>query len=72
MAVRQIVDDYAVVITFGKFKGKTFDWIAENEPSYIIWLSEEGIVKFSDEILDAAIMDDMNNTPPEDFFWQPD
>lgn len=28
------------IITFGKYKGKTFDEISEIEPSYILWLSE--------------------------------
>lgn len=28
------------IITFGKYKGKTFEEISDIEPSYILWLSE--------------------------------
>lgn len=28
------------IINFGKYKGHTFDEIADMEPSYILWLSE--------------------------------
>jgi len=70
--MRQIVTSYADVITFGKFKGKTIRWISQQEPSYIIWLDEEKIVQFLDEILDNAISDDANNSPPEDYFYQSD
>ena len=72
MTIRQKVTRYEDVITFGKYKGKTIEWIAENDPSYIVWLNDEQIVDFPDEIVDAAIMDDMNNNPPEEWFWQPD
>ena len=72
MTIRQIVKSYDDVITFGKHSGKTFDWIADNEPSYIIWLNDEGIVQFPEDILEAAMIDDANNSPPEEYFWQPD
>ena len=72
MAIRQKVTWYEDIITFGKYKGKTIDWIAENDPSYIIWLNDEQVVDFPAEIVEAAIMDDMNNNPPEEWFWQPD
>ena len=72
MAIRQKVTWYEDIITFGKYKGKTVDWIAANDPSYIIWLNDEQVVDFPAEIVEAAIMDDMNNNPPEEWFWQPD
>ncbi len=28
------------IITFGKYKGKTFDEIADIDPDYILWLDE--------------------------------
>jgi hypothetical protein len=34
------IDPYKDVITFGKYKGKVFDEIAEIDPSYIIWVKE--------------------------------
>ena len=30
----------ATVLTFGKHNGKTVQWVAENDPSYIIWIDE--------------------------------
>lgn len=45
-------------ITFGKFKGKTFDEIAEIEPSYILWLSENiEEIKFPQKWLNAVEWD---------------
>ncbi len=29
------------IITFGKYKGKTFDEIADIDPDYILWLDEK-------------------------------
>jgi len=59
MAVRQIVKSYDDVITFGKFKGKTFKVIAEVQPSYLEWLNNEEIVDMPAEMVQAAI-DDAN------------
>ena len=42
------------VFTFGKFKGKSVRHVLEDEPTYILWLDSEGIVEFSQEILDNA------------------
>ena len=66
------IKSYDGVLTFGKYKGKTVDWIAENEPGYIVWLQENDVCVVDDEIYDAAMMDDMNNSPPEECFWEPD
>lgn len=46
------------IITFGKFKGKSFDEIAEIEPSYILWLNENvDSIKFSKKWLDLVEQD---------------
>jgi hypothetical protein len=46
------------IITFGKFKGKTFDEIADIEPSYILWLSENiEEIKFPQKWLEAIEQD---------------
>lgn len=29
-------------LNFGKHKGKTPEWVAENDPSYLLWLYELG------------------------------
>lgn len=57
MSIRQIVKSYDDVITFGKFRGKTFGWIAEIEPSYIEWLNNEEVVDMPEEMVQAAIDD---------------
>ena len=40
---RQTITSYDDVITFGKYKGKTIDWIAEHNPGYIVWLHDERV-----------------------------
>lgn len=72
MTIRQIVKSYDDVLTFGKFSGQSIDYVAEHEPSYIIWLADEKIVEFSRDILEAAEIDDANNNPPESWFWEND
>jgi hypothetical protein len=66
------IKNYDHVFTFGKHKGKTVNEVAEEEPSYIVWLVEENVCEVDEEIYEAAIMDDMNNSPPEDYFWDND
>lgn len=68
MAVRQIVKSYDDVITFGKFKGKTFGVIAEVEPSYLEWLNNEEIVDMPAEMVQAAI-DDANEMEDSRYEW---
>jgi len=64
------ITSYEQVLTFGKHKGKTVDWIAENYPDYIVWLHENEVCKIDDDILEAAIMDDMNNNLPQEWFLE--
>lgn len=72
MTLRQTITDLEDVMTFGKHKGKAVDWITDNEPSYILWLVDNEIIDCDDEIYEIAIVSDMNQSPPEDFFWEPD
>ena len=45
-------------ITFGKYKGKTFDEIANIDPDYILWLDENvKDVKLPKKWLEAVKMD---------------
>lgn len=67
--IRQVIKDYEDIMTFGKHKGKTVDWIAENEPSYIVWLVENEIIECDDEIYEDVQWADANSSPPEDWFW---
>jgi hypothetical protein len=75
MAIRQIVTSYEDVITFGKFKGETIGRIAEVEPSYIVWLNDEEVVKFTKEIVEAAEWDmsvDSRNEFGDSWGWDGD
>lgn len=51
---RQIITKKSEILTFGKYKYKTVQHILRTEPSYILWLHEEKIVKFPQGILDNA------------------
>ena len=46
------------VLNFGKHKGHSIAFVIENDPGYILWLSEQEIVEFSDDILDEADLAD--------------
>ena len=37
------------IISFGKYKGKTFQWILNENPRYILWLQQNGIQNISFE-----------------------
>jgi len=46
------------IITFGKYKGKTFDEIANIDPDYILWLDENvKDVKLPKKWIEAVEMD---------------
>jgi hypothetical protein len=46
------------IITFGKYKGKTFDEIADIDPDYILWLDENvKDVKLSKKWIECVEMD---------------
>lgn len=46
-------------MTFGKHKGLTLDQISDNDPGYVMWLSDENVLKIERGFLDAVRMDDM-------------
>lgn len=68
----QTVESYEDVLTFGKHKGKTVDWITDNDLSYIIWLIDNDVVRFPIEILDASYQDYLNRFPLEEWFIERD
>lgn len=37
------------ILTFGKFKGKSIKWIADNHPQYIVWVDENIKTKSIDQ-----------------------
>lgn len=53
-------EGFDYVITFGKHKGKTLVQILNESPSYIIWLSENDVVKIPDDLLTMACYDTMS------------
>ena len=46
------------IINFGKYKGKTLEYIADKDNSYILWMNKESILNFDKEFLKACEMDD--------------
>lgn len=50
----QEISKESEILTIGKFKHKTIQHVLRTEPSYILWLHEERIVKFPDDIILAA------------------
>lgn len=42
------------VLRFGKHKGWTIGDCVEADPSYVIWLDEDGVMKIPDDILEEA------------------
>lgn len=66
-----IADSYDCVFPFGKYKGYKVRYVIDNEPSYILWLDEQDIVKFTDEMIDEAEEnDDAQHDPYEDeYYW---
>lgn len=45
-------------ITFGKYKGKTFDEISEINPSYILWLDKIN-VNIDSDLLSQCVKEDL-------------
>lgn len=57
------------VLTFGQYRDKTVRWILEHDPSYIIWLDDEGVCSVSQEILDNAEDEELNQQIDDAMDW---
>jgi hypothetical protein len=56
---RLVIKHRTDLLTFGKYKGKSIQFILAEEPSYILWLHEQEIVSIPEDIIiDAEEMDD--------------
>ena len=55
-----LCEGFDYVMPFGKYKGKTLVQILDENPSYIVWLSENDVVKVSDDLLTMACHDTMS------------
>lgn len=51
---KQLIKARTDIFNFGKYKGQTVEFVLKNEPGYILWCSDEKIIKFSQNILDDA------------------
>ncbi len=51
---KQIISSREDKFTFGKHQGQTVEYVLDDDPGYIVWLDEEKIVKFPDEIYQEA------------------
>lgn len=69
---KQIIRSQDTVLQFGKYKGKTVEWVLEMNPGYLLWLDDHKIVTFTQELLDLVAQSEMENYPPEEFYWHPD
>ena len=69
---RQIIKAESEILTFGKYRNCTIQHVLRTEPSYILWLDDEKIVKFPSEIIFQA--EDYELDRRLDFFdgWDPD
>jgi uncharacterized protein (DUF3820 family) len=41
-------------LTFGKYKGKSIQYILDTEPGYIVWLEEENVLEMPEDIYREA------------------
>lgn len=55
-----LCEGFDYVMTFGRHKGKTLLQILDESPSYIVWLSENNVVKIPDDLLTMACHDTMS------------
>ena len=49
------------IFTFGKYKGKTLEEVAQHDPGYIVWAYENTQFKCDKEFYLACYEDDMNS-----------
>ena len=54
---KQVISKYTDVLTFGKYKGHTVEWLLSNHPSYILWMDENGWTIDGQIVLDAEDME---------------
>jgi uncharacterized protein (DUF3820 family) len=68
MSLLQEVRDYKDVITFGKYKGHTYRYIIDIDPSYIDWLDSQEIVKLPARMMKKVL----HNKKENDIFYDVD
>ena len=58
-------------LLFGKYRCMSVGDVIKKDWSYILWLYEEGVVSFTDDIVSDAYTAEANSSPPEEFYWEP-
>ena len=58
-----LLKNIIMTLEFGKYRGKTLLELSDLDPSYLIWLAENSIVKVPSDLLNIAI----NATMEPDF-----
>jgi|JI10StandDraft_1071094.scaffolds.fasta_scaffold4779421_1 hypothetical protein len=71
MEAKRVITSENWMFDFGKYRGKTVSSVIDCNPGYIQWLTENDVLQFSDEISNAAILSEIAQSPPEDFYWSP-
>lgn len=66
--LRPMLKSESDVLLFGQHKGQTVEWILDNDPNYIVWLSDKKVCDVHYEIYDKAVS--MNWEEDDD--WIPD
>lgn len=44
-----------MLFNFGKFKGKSIEYVCNIEPSYVVWAARKGLVHINNNILNNLI-----------------
>jgi len=52
----------AHTISFGKYQGRTLDQISDKDPSYLLWLADNKIMKIKPSFLDAVRRDEVESS----------
>lgn len=48
------IKSYTYKLLFGKYKGRTIEFVIGVEPGYILWMHDEKLAIFDSKILDTA------------------
>lgn len=66
---RQTIKAKTDLLTFGKHKGHSIEFVLATEPSYVLWLNENGVVEIPDSIVLEAEENDGYDEDPDWFVY---
>lgn len=64
---REPIRDRNFVMPFGKYEGRTLEFVMEHDPQYILWLQSGNGIEFHSDIMDEIEADEF-----EPCLWSPD